>query len=110
MAGSVEDSVNGPWLGAKDHYLGFEFLIEGKKHYGWARMSTQAFGCYECIGRVLGYAYETIPGKPIYAGDEGDSAETSTPPTSLGALAAGATALNLVRRQQEQEFTALSSK
>jgi hypothetical protein len=100
MAGSVEDSVNGPWLGVKDHYLGFEFLIEGKKHYGWARMSMQVFGCYECIGRVLGYAYETIPNKPIIAGDEGNSTEATKEPNTLGALALGAPGLNLWRKDQ----------
>ncbi len=97
MAGEFETSVNGPWLGTKDRYLGFSFLISGKKHYGWARLSMQVFGCYGCIGKILGYAYETIPNKPIVAGDEGNTAKTSAEPT-LGALALGATALNLWRK------------
>jgi hypothetical protein len=99
MADSFEDSVNGPWLGVKDRYLGFEFLIEGKKHYGWARMNFQVFGCYECIGRVLGYAYETIPGKPIAAGDEGSSTEADDSSATLGALARGAPGLDISRRR-----------
>jgi hypothetical protein len=100
MAGEVETSVNGPWLGAKDRYLGFSFLISGKKHYGWARLSMQVFGCYGCIGKLLGYAYETIPGKPIIAGDEGSSSETSAQPVTLGALAAGAPAFNSWRKEE----------
>jgi hypothetical protein len=103
MAGEFETSVNGPWLGVKDRYLGFSFLISGKKHYGWARLSMQVFGCYGCIGKILGYAYETIPGKPIVAGDEGNTAESSAQPATLGALAAGAPALNLWRIEQEKK-------
>jgi hypothetical protein len=94
MAGEFETSVNGPWLGAKDRYLGFSFLISGKKHYGWARLSMQVFGCYGCIGKISGYAYETIPGKPIVAGDEGNSTRVIDDTESLGALALGAPAIN----------------
>jgi hypothetical protein len=103
MAGSIEDSVDGPWLGAKDRYLGLSFLISGKKHYGWARLSMQVFGCYGCIGRITGYAYETIPGKPIIAGDEGSTSEDSATSATLGALAAGAPALNSWRIQKENK-------
>ncbi len=93
MADSFEDSENGPWLNVKgDRYLGLAFIIEGKIHYGWARMTFQRFACYECIARVLGYAYETEPNKPIIAGDEGDSTDASARLGSLGALALGAKA------------------
>jgi hypothetical protein len=92
----------GPWLGLKDRYLGFEFYIDGQKHYGWARLSMQDFFCYLCIGRILGYAYETVPGKPIVAGDEGNTTDASVEPT-LGALALGAPALDLWRREHGQE-------
>jgi hypothetical protein len=83
----------GPWIGAQDRYLGFEFYIEGQKHFGWARMAVDQFG-FDHTGRVLGYAYETIPNKPIIAGDEGSQTKTSAQPATLGALAAGAPALH----------------
>lgn len=94
MAGEVEGSVNGPWLGEKNHYLGFSFLISGKKHFGWARLSMNGIGCYGCMATITGYAYETIPGKPIVSGDTGQTTEAA-----LGALALGAEGLNVWRRQ-----------
>jgi hypothetical protein len=39
---------------------------------------------------ISGYAYETVAGKPIVAGDEGNSKESSVKSGTLGALAAGA--------------------
>ena len=89
----------GPWLGVQDHYLGLEFLINGQKHFGWARISVQPIECFPCIGRIFGYAYETIPNKPIIAGDEGAQNNASAQSTILGALALGASGLNLWRRE-----------
>jgi hypothetical protein len=86
----------GPWENARG-YLALEFSITGQLHYGWARVS--------CLGNpkrflLLGYAYETIPGRPILAGvtsgtDEADngseaSAKDSTQGGTLGWLAQGA--------------------
>jgi hypothetical protein len=79
----------GPWIGVQDRYLGFEFYIEGQKHFGWARIAVDQFG-FDHTGRVLGYAYESIPGKPIIAGDEGKAANISLESGTLGALALGA--------------------
>jgi hypothetical protein len=80
----------GPWLGAQDRYLGFEFYIDGQKHYGWARMSVDFPFAFDTTGRILGYAYETTPGKPIIAGDEGKTTNISLELGTLGALALGA--------------------
>jgi hypothetical protein len=79
----------GPWLGVTDRYLGFEFFIEGQKHFGWARMTIDLFG-FDHTGRILGYAYETTPGTPIVAGDQGNATQVSLDPGTLGALALGA--------------------
>ncbi|HVI08875.1 MAG TPA: hypothetical protein VND65_11350 [Candidatus Binatia bacterium] len=70
----------GPWVGVQDHYLGLAFVINGKIHFGWARLSVNNFFCLGCLARIEGYAYETEPGKAIRAGDEG----------GLGTLAVGA--------------------
>ena len=78
--------ANGPWVGLENHYLGLAFVIDGKTHFGWARLSVNGYYC-PCIG---GYAYETEPGKAIIAGDEGSSANAEIVPGSLGALALGA--------------------
>ncbi|MGD0987818.1 MAG: hypothetical protein ABR874_08410 [Candidatus Sulfotelmatobacter sp.] len=93
----------GPWLGVQDHYLGLEFLINGQKHFGWARISVQYVECFPCIGRIFGYAYETIPNKAIIAGDQGQAEEAFAEPTVLGALALGAPALNLWRKEENQQ-------
>lgn len=105
---AIMNSFNsfGPWIGKKNHYLGFAFVVNGQTHYGWARMSMQSFFCYPCIGRIFGYAYEATPGKPIVAGDEGHGTQASTQdsaaPTPLGALALGAPGLELWRRKDLQ--------
>ncbi len=96
MAGDAESTLNGPWLGVDGRYLGLAFEIDGKKHFGWVRMRVKSFFCYECTGHVLGYAYETVPGKPIVAGDQGASPVGSG---ALGSLALGAPGLGQWRRQ-----------
>ena len=83
------ESYGGSWLFVKGKYLGLMFLIDGKPHFGWARLNMIYFG-YESTGELLGYAYETIPNKPIIAGDEGTATDVSLESGTLGALALGA--------------------
>jgi hypothetical protein len=98
----------GPWVGQTDRYLGFEFYIDGQKHYGWARLSMNGFFCPGCDLRIFGYAYETIPNKAIIAGDQGNdegndednTAESSVKPATLGALALGAPGQQLWRKPE----------
>jgi hypothetical protein len=91
----------GPWKEVKHHYLGFAFVINGKEHFGWARMSLNKF-LFNYTAIIEGYAYETIPGKPIIAGDEGKSTEANQQvnenSVTLGTLALGATGLNAWRK------------
>jgi len=90
-------SFEGPWDNVKNRYLGLKFLINGKVHYGWARLDVSLSRC--AINATLtGYAYETIPNKPITTGQthddlSADSSEAKTAPAlSLGNLARGAAA------------------
>jgi hypothetical protein len=98
---------NGPWAGSKVGYLGIRFLIHGETHYGWARVS---------IGRLpatlTGYAYETIPNKPIPAGrisgpvnaslaSRMDLFAPAKPSATLGMLARGADGLSVWRRDDD---------
>jgi hypothetical protein len=99
---SVSSTSDGAWVSAKNRYLGFAFVIDGKEHFGWARLSMGKF-IFEELGIITGYAYETVPGKPIIAGDEGNATKTSLKPATLGALALGAPALSLWRRQDGPE-------
>jgi hypothetical protein len=108
----------GPWVrngkGVKNRYLGVKFKIRGRFHYGWARLTvTKEKGNFTAT--LTGYAYETIPGKGIIAGqtkgkDEiDDTIGQATPaartaptpnPATLGALALGAPGLSIWRREE----------
>jgi hypothetical protein len=102
----------GDWINVKNRYLGVKFKIKGQFHYGWARLSVQALRNPEIIATLTGFAYETIPNKPIIAGktaDEVSSVEQSNPaslatpvrePLMLGLLAMGAPGLSIWRREE----------
>jgi hypothetical protein len=58
----------GSWVNVKSRYLGLKFWIRGKVHFGWARLSVSCSLKSIVVGVLTGYAYETIPNKPIIAG------------------------------------------
>jgi hypothetical protein len=107
----------GPWVnggkGVNHRYLGVKFQINGRFHFGWARLTVKTQGT-EFTATLTGYAYETIPGKGIIAGqtkgtdesnvEQPDAALTSPIPDNLqptlGALAMGAPGLSIWRREQ----------
>jgi hypothetical protein len=109
MAVAAEGDIGfyqcGYWGGAQGRFLGLEFTVQGQKHFGWARLN----------GRTLtGYAYETVPSKPIRAGQTGPVADNllpelrSAPPSSaslqppgLGLLALGWRGLDAWRKELE---------
>ena len=99
--------VFGRWVNVQNKYLALKFVVNGETHFGWARLSVHvnqaAVNAY-----LTGYAYETIPGKAIIAGQTSDSmslipnptaepadqnAHHDSPPFSLGLLALGALGL-----------------
>jgi hypothetical protein len=59
----------GQWLNVNNRYLGLKFKIAGKTHYGWARLTVQLPGNYLIGATLTGYAYETVAGKAIRAGE-----------------------------------------
>jgi len=77
--------------GVKDRYLGVRFIIEGKIHYGWARLRFDvSTGNQPWVNATLnGYAYQTIPNKPIKAGQTHGRDEAT-----LGRLAQGASSVS----------------
>jgi len=84
----MDNSLGGPWNDVRNRYLGLKFSIKGRSHFGWARLNVHFNpNSYKITATLTGYAYETIPGKPIIAGKTHGGA-------SLGALAAGSTALS----------------
>jgi hypothetical protein len=103
-------SFFGPWAnggkGVKNRYLGLKFFVKGKVHYGWARLNVSG----GAGGTLTGYAYETIPGKSIIAGqtkgpdDDAQPIAATQPspapkPATLGMLALGAPGLSIWRRE-----------
>jgi hypothetical protein len=88
-------SCTGPWANVTNRYLGLKFIVEGKEHFGWARLNVNCSG--PAINATLtGYAYETVANRPILTGkksgqdDEDDSISGAAPSATLGRLALGA--------------------
>lgn len=85
----------GSWLpGTKNRYLGLTFHLNEKIHYGWARVSViPAHSAPQMVAVLTGYAYETIPNKPIIAGKTTGAdvvtVQPGTVPATLGTLALG---------------------
>jgi len=92
----------GPWANATGRFLGLVFQIDGKQHFGWARLTVRiTSGCIGCTAGISGYAYGTISGKPIVAGAMGHEIEARAKPATLGMLALGSQSLALWRRKEE---------
>jgi hypothetical protein len=120
---SCTASHGGPWWNVTGRYLGLSFQRNGRTHYGWARLTVTVQGLVPLLqsATLTGYAYETIAGKSITAGqtngapddptneDFGPGASLTNPipdtprPATLGALAMGAPGLSIWRRKQEME-------
>jgi hypothetical protein len=98
--------LSGSWPKQRNRYLGLEFTIEGKVHFGWARLSLPIEGGLKCHASpvLTGYAYETEPGQPILAGATSDTEKASYqlhPKGALGVLALGSPGLIPWRREEE---------
>jgi hypothetical protein len=99
-----------PWRSGAHPYLGVKFLdAAGAVHYGWVRVQVNFIRA-----TIEGYAYETVPNRPIHAGalnGTDSKADMVTPPdlltphaaepASLGRLAQGASGLSVWRREDE---------
>jgi hypothetical protein len=66
----------GHWVNVSNRYLGLEFQINGKIHYGWAKLSVHV-GYVYINATLTGYAYENIAGKSIKAGQTNSSVDAS---------------------------------
>src|SRR5579863_354323 len=118
---SLGSYSGGPWRSpAKRGYIGLKFAIKGKLHFGWVRVERVASKKFAYPAVITGYAYETIPGKAIVAGQtkgtddsnvkEPDAALADpvpdTPqPATLAALALGAPGLSIWRREDSVAAT-----
>jgi hypothetical protein len=106
----------GNWNNVKNRYLGLKFSINGQTHYGWARLNVSCITMYDnhqVSGVLTGYAYETVPNRPIITGktkapDESTGTQSRLQPPSpaapgkhatLGALAMGSQGLSIWKRE-----------
>ena len=87
--------LGGHWINVRNRYLALRINVGGEIHYGWARFNVKVSRgvMLDITARLTGYAYETIPNKPIIAGKtKGPDVVTAQPetvPGSLGRLALG---------------------
>jgi hypothetical protein len=118
----IKNIYRGDWCGfyschPVDGYLGLEFHIKGSTHYAWAHMIVTPVN-FTFVVKLTGFAYETIAGKAIKAGqkkmaaddptnedlDPGASLTSPIPdtpqPASLGMLALGAQGVPQWRRKE----------
>jgi hypothetical protein len=93
----VSSVCGGPWANAKDRYLGLEFRLHGKVHFGWARLSVICPGT-DVDATLSGYAYETIANKSIIAGKTHGKDVVTLHDPSLGHLAQGDSAISWWRK------------
>jgi hypothetical protein len=108
-------TCGGLWNNVTHRYLGFKFSINGKTHFGWARLNVACitqYGNHQINGVLTGYAYETVANKPIITGKtkgsnevgiaEPDAARTMPirKPATLGMLAMGSPGLSIWRREE----------
>jgi hypothetical protein len=91
-------STFGQWNHTQNRYLGMRFMIDGEVHYGWARFSV--YPRSESVAILTGYAYETIPNKPIIAGKTKGPDVITLEPASLGRLAQGASGISAWREKK----------
>lgn len=105
----TEYGSGGNWMNVNDRYLGLKFVIGGAFHYGWARFDVKS-GNGTITAKLTGYAYETIPNKPIIAGQQKGGDESAGMPetrlnttepeaASVGLLAMGSLGLPAWRRE-----------
>jgi hypothetical protein len=72
--GSCVYPNSGDWQNVTNLYLAIRFQINGQAHYGWARLTVLEKPVNPFIhtpGPIItltGYAYESVPGAPIVAG------------------------------------------
>jgi hypothetical protein len=99
----------GKWGGdPKNRYLGVRFVIDGRIHFGWVRVAVTTDNVHGMTAKITGYAYETVPNKPILAGTAATAIAGVQAPEdvkyqggpSLGMLAVGADGLQLWRREE----------
>jgi hypothetical protein len=93
------NGTSGQWLYTTHRYLGMQFAIGNQVHYGWARVSVTLLGV-RIHATLTGYAYETIPNKPIVTGKTTGADVITLDPATLGHLAQGTSGISVWRAKK----------
>jgi|HubBroStandDraft_5_1064220.scaffolds.fasta_scaffold33133_2 hypothetical protein len=75
------DDNSGAACDSVDAYLGLEIEYRGSIYYGWAQATVSPIygrDSFEFSVQLTGYAYETIPGQSINAGQTSDDPDDSS--------------------------------
>ncbi len=121
VSGSSTYKLYGQWGGkSASHFLGVRFLISGKIHYGWIKLSVFKQASSLLQATITEFAYNTVANQKMTAGQTAvvsagaaqrpslpGKPSTSAGP-SLGMLAAGADALPMWRREELEGNSLLS--
>ena len=92
-------STFGQWMYTQRRYVGLKFMIGSEVHYGWARFSV-TLQQRTVQATLTGYAYETIPNKPIITGKTKGPDVVTVDPATLGRLAQGASGISAWREKK----------
>ena len=98
FTGSLQETPN--------RFVGVKFLIKGKTHFGWVRITVTTNPNKGLSATITEYGYETIPNRPMLAGVASKNAAIPEAKrdgaigrrVSLGSLALGVGGMNLWRR------------
>jgi hypothetical protein len=90
------DLFIGHWAPSGAGYLGFEFGPTGGEHFGWVAMSVAYSYSTGFAAHITGYAYDTVAGQNIDAGQTSAVPE----PGTLALLALGAMGLMALRKRK----------
>ena len=68
--------IGGHFANTNQRYLGLKFTISGQVHFGWvgfSRVTVTENGSLPVVDATIrGFAYESVPDKPIAAGQRSD--------------------------------------
>jgi hypothetical protein len=68
----------GYWTGTQeDKYLGIKFKIATNYYYGWVHLTTHVYANDNMDFTIKGFAYNSVAGESIFAGDEGSGIDVS---------------------------------
>jgi hypothetical protein len=84
---AVYDLNYGSWFpGRAPAFAGVEFTQGGQEHFGWIQLDLS--GNFNTL-TAISWAYNSVPGAPITAGDTGQSAVPEPATAALSVLSAG---------------------